>query len=202
MLRISLALALVVSVTFLATAGAASQDEVPFDEYVASLQAFKADMAAFNDSRSSDGTPTVEETLGNLDASSPLYEAEIERLRAITPEPCYAAAHERSSPFTRARWPFSARRSRCFEDAAETVMGMLPFLMMAGEEIAARHPAAVVEDTSTLTGTASDLLYIIPALATCDGADAVRAPATPAPETMADTSNDDVAQDVIAPRCG
>lgn len=195
--RISLTLALVLSVTLMTTAGAASQDEVPFDEYVASLQAFKADMAALNDSRSSDGMPTVEETLGNLDASLPLYEAEIERLRAVMPEPCYAAAHEEVIGFQESTLAILGETRPLLEDV-ETVMGMLPFLMMAGEEIAARHPAAVVEDTSTLTGTASDLLYIIPALATCDGADAV-APATPAPETMADTSNDAVAQDVTSP---
>jgi hypothetical protein len=57
-------------------------------------------------------------------------------------------------------------------------MGMLPYLMSMGAELEGRHPATYVVDESSSTGTSGHFLNIIPALATCDGAEDV-GPAPP-----------------------
>ena len=144
---------------------AQSNDATPFADYRAAVTAF-ADAEASR--QESAGTlTTVEDAIARMDESIARQEAEGERLAAIAPEPCYADAHAEFLAFWRYRIA-SYKDTLPLVEGAESVIGMIPMFLAADATIRAAHPAAYVEDTTSMTGFTSEPLNILDTLASCE----------------------------------
>jgi hypothetical protein len=142
----------------------AAQDPMPYPEYRAAIDAFRQ---AESERQEGAGTlTTVADAVARYEESLDRQSAEVERLSAITPEPCYADAHEEYVAYL-GYAVATLRDTLPLVAEAESVMGMLPMLLAADATIRAAHPLAYVEDTESLTGFRAEPTHIFDALATC-----------------------------------
>ena len=140
----------------------ATSEPMPFEDYVAALEAFGA-----NDPTAGlTTTSTPAEVVAALEASVALAIADQVRISTIVPEPCYAEAHDAV---------YAYRQS-----AIELLQGILPELSVAGSvpdmvptleamdaELYARHPVAFIEPPDSAAGFQGSSQNILAALATC-----------------------------------
>jgi hypothetical protein len=129
------AIALAASLTVLAPLAVAAQEAMPLDEYLAAVVAFEK----IEDSNSSG---TLEDMLAGFDVGKARYTAEVERLTAVTAEPCYEAAHEELIAF--------------YEFSLAMLDDMRPMLelrtTMGGIEVRVPHDWSVEVDQEVLAG--------------------------------------------------
>lgn len=146
-------------------AAAQSDAPTPYAEYRAGVEAaIEAERVA----QESTGTiSTVKDTILRFHASLDRAQAEVDRLKAITPEPCYADANAELIAYQEYSIATLRDTLPLIEDA-ESVMGMLPLLFAAAETIRAAHPAAFVKDASSMSGWIAKPINILDTFATCE----------------------------------
>lgn len=138
---------LVVALPSVGVVAAQSDAPTPYAEYRAGVEAFQT----AGESSSDGQMPTVEAVIESFSANIDRTRAEVGRLMAITPEPCYADAHAEMIAF-REYVIVTYRDTLPLIEDAESVMGMFPMLLAADATVRAAHPAAYVPDESNMTG--------------------------------------------------
>ncbi len=147
----------------------AAQDAEPvqYPEYRAAIAAFTDAEAALSDSAGT--VSTVDESIARFEETVQRYDAEVARLAAVTPEPCYADAHEEYMAYWRYRIATFRDTIPLMADAESVMgMGMLPMILIADATIRKAHPLAYVEDQNALGGFQSEPMNIFDSLATCE----------------------------------
>lgn len=153
---------LVVALPSVGVVAAQSDAPTPYAEYRAGVEAFQT----AGESSSDGQMPTVEAVIESFSANIDRTRAEVGRLMAITPEPCYADAHAEMIAF-REYVIVTYRDTLPLIEDAESVMGMFPMLLAADATVRAAHPAAYVPDESNMTGFRLEPLNILDTMATC-----------------------------------
>ena len=149
---------------------AATSVPMPFEEYVAALEA----SAANDPTAGLRSTSTTAEVVTALEASVALAIADQARISTIVPEPCYAEAHD-------AVYAYREAAIELFQDilpelaAAASVPDMVPTLEAMDAELYARYPVAFIEAPDSAAGFQGSSQNILAALASC-GAAAVSEP--------------------------
>jgi hypothetical protein len=143
---------------------AQSGTPMPYADYRAATEAA---IQAESDAQEATGSlTTVDDALVRFGASIDRAQLEVNRLKAITPEDCYADAHAEMIAY-REYSIATLRDTLPLIKDAKSVMGMLPMLLAADATVRAAHPAAYVEDSSSMTGWTSKPLNILDTLAMC-----------------------------------
>ena len=144
-----------------APVSAQSPSPMPWVEYRAAAQAFEDVLQAPRDPL------TLETLMPRFEEMMALYRGESDRLAAISPEPCYAAAHDEYAAYWR-DYIANTDDARPMFEAADSVMGILPIAMMIETVMAAAHPAAYADDASNaFLGKRLDRMRILDTLQTC-----------------------------------
>lgn len=157
--------ALVGAVLALASVGPAvaqspAPTPMPWLEYRAAAQAFEDVQQGPQDPL------TIETLMARFDAKMLEYQGEVDRLAAITPEPCYAAAHTEYSAYWH-DYIANSNDARPMFEQAKSIMGILPIGIMIESIMAAGHPSAYVADSTSMTGQRLDRMRILDTLQTC-----------------------------------
>ena len=125
---------------------------MPYTEYRAAIEAAAADDDVL------DGRSPVPEETGTVFDVSPVFDlsldqarSEIERLSTITPEACYAAAHQEILAYLEAVVRVHAD-GLLLAETAGTLTRVFAIMGSMREEVQASHPLAFIEDELELGG--------------------------------------------------
>jgi hypothetical protein len=134
--------------------------------------AYRADAQTFVDAFPTASPPvfTVETFQSQLEGAIVKWQAELERLATIVPEPCYADAHAAYLAF-RTDELANYRDALPLIAAADSQMGVLGVVMMVQGMLAQAHPLAFPEPSAkpgvVTMGPVLDALHVIDTLQVC-----------------------------------
>lgn len=161
--------ALLLGVVLVATPsaiGASDHDQpMPYRDYVALVQAWDGGITEWSPE------PTMERVVADMEAAILRGEERVALLQSITPEACYAAAHEELIAYHREAVIELSGLQRVVE-TAPTTAELVTEITTADARLVGRHPTAFVEpdEPTGAIGTRKrlDLPNVLRRLATCD----------------------------------
>lgn len=162
-----LSLALVVVGCNGAAATTPAPAAMPYADYRAAEQAFIDQNAIAAASQA----PDFDQFKARIKDALDRWQGENDRLAAVTPEDCYAAAHAELVGYRHDELA-NYRDAMPMLDNTESVMGLLPIVLMVNGILQKAHPLAFPETSPTpgvvqMGGPALNVMNILDTLSTC-----------------------------------